>query len=92
MDIRKPLHCGITVDLGGDKGDRWCPISYEYLPDFCYVCGLIGHIDRACSMKLGKDEHVMYSKELRFVPLCKSGYNAQEQCGVPSGRSGGSGS
>lgn len=25
MDIRKPLRWGITMDLGGDKGDRWCP-------------------------------------------------------------------
>lgn len=71
MDIRKPLRRGITVDLGGDRGDRWCPISYEHLPDFCYVCGLIGHVDRACSKKLGKDEPTPYSKELRFVPLRK---------------------
>jgi hypothetical protein len=69
------------MDLGGGKGDRWCPISYEHLPDFCYVCGIIGHIDRACSRKLGKDEPVPYSKELRFVP-------ARKPFGASLGRSG----
>lgn len=72
FDIRRPLRRGVMVDLGADKGDRWCPITYEHLPDFCYICGLIGHVDRACSKKLGKDEPVPYSKELRFVPPRKS--------------------
>lgn len=49
LDIRKPLRRGIMADLGADKGERWCPISYEFLPNFCYICGLIEHVDRACS-------------------------------------------
>lgn len=67
LDIQKPLRRGITADLGGDKGERWCPISYEFLPEFCYTCGLIGHIDRMCSKKLGKGESAPYSRELRYV-------------------------
>ena len=56
MDNRKPLRRGILADLGLVKGDRWCPINYEHLPDFCYICGLIGHVDHACLKKLGKGE------------------------------------
>ena len=56
MDIRKPLRWGILADLGPDKGDRWCPITYEHLLNFCYICGLIGHVDHACLKKLGKGE------------------------------------
>lgn len=42
LDIRKPLMRGVTVCLGDDQEGRWCPLSYEYLLDSCYVCGLIG--------------------------------------------------
>jgi hypothetical protein len=67
LDVHKPLRWGITVDLGADKGEQWCPITYEHLPDFCYVCGLIGHVDRACLKKQGKNEPVPYNRELRFI-------------------------
>jgi len=82
LDIQKPLRCGILADLGADKGEWWCPITYEHLPDFCYICGRIGHVDRACSKKLGKDEPVPFSGELRFVPPHRSfsgyGHKLQE--------------
>jgi hypothetical protein len=68
LDIRKPLQQGILANLGANKGERWCPITYEHLPEFCYICGRIGHVDRACSKKLGKDEPVPFRRELRFVP------------------------
>lgn len=96
IDIRKPLRRGVIVDLGGDRGERWCPLSYEHLPDFCYICGVIGHVDRACSRKLGKDEPVPYSKELRFIPPRRApgghGYRSQEYRGGLLGRGGGAGS
>lgn len=33
-----------------EKG-REVIFKYEYLPDFCYICGIIGHNDRACPNK-----------------------------------------
>jgi hypothetical protein len=30
LDICKPLMRGTTVNLGDGRGDRWCPIAYEF--------------------------------------------------------------
>jgi hypothetical protein len=71
MDIRKPLMRGVMVQVEGKQGEPrplWCPVVYEYLPDFCYTCGLIGHIDKTCATKLQKGEVQHYSKALRFIP------------------------
>ena len=48
LDIHKPLMWGVTVSLGDGYADRWCPLSYEFLPKFCYCYGIIGHMDRTC--------------------------------------------
>ena len=46
LDIRKPLQRGVTMELNA-KGDKlWCPVVYEFLPKFCYLCGLLGHTDQ----------------------------------------------
>jgi len=70
MDICKPLLLGVMLDLGDGEEERmmWCPLSYEFLPDFCYTCGLIGHTDRSCHIKLKKGEVQQFSKALRFMP------------------------
>lgn len=68
LDIRKPLMRGVTISRDEGEDGRWCPLSYEYLPDFCYCCGIIGHTDRFCHMKLGKEEAQPFGRELRFIP------------------------
>jgi hypothetical protein len=52
-----------------DQGKMvWCPFEYEYLPDFCYVCGIIGHLDKDCSIKLKRGEEPQYGKWMRWIP------------------------
>lgn len=68
LDIRKPLIRGMTMIIGEDKEDRWCPFCYEYLPDFCYNCGIIGHTDKVCSVKLGPNVSKPFGKDMRFIP------------------------
>ena len=68
MDIRKPLMQGVTLFVGAEGKPLWCPLVYEFVPDFCYTCGIIGHTDRMCDIKLKKDEVQQYSKSLRFIP------------------------
>jgi hypothetical protein len=57
-----------------DQGKMvWCPFEYEYLPDFCYVCGLIGHQEKVCSNKLKRGEEPQYGKWMRWIPPKKQG-------------------
>jgi len=67
LDIRKPLMRGVTVQEEDGKPDRWCPLVYEYLPDFCYICGVIGHTEKGCSIKLKEGEIPQFDKSLRFI-------------------------
>ncbi|XP_062193580.1 uncharacterized protein LOC133896988 [Phragmites australis] len=49
MDIRVPIMRGVTLEIEDEGGDlRWCPLEYEFLPELCYSCGIIGHIDKNC--------------------------------------------
>jgi hypothetical protein len=68
MKINEPLMRGTMVEV--DDGGRmiWCPFVYEYLPDFCYICGRIGHIDRDCSVRLPRGEDPQFGAWLKWVP------------------------
>lgn len=37
IDIRKPLMRGVTVIADSNGAERWCPLAYEHLLDFCYM-------------------------------------------------------
>jgi len=101
LDIRKPLMRGVTLDIGdGDhENNKWCPLVYEFLPDFCFICGLIGHVDRACPYYAQNRSSPQFSRALRFIPERKrfgeesKGKNFNQHSMLPwrSGKSGGSG-
>ncbi|XP_039815364.1 uncharacterized protein LOC120678302 [Panicum virgatum] len=95
IEIEKPLRRGIMIDVGEGAQERWCPITYEFLPDFCYVCGRIGHTDKACLTKLAAGEQAPFGRELRYIPPKKKfggeSWRSQENRRSGGGRSGGSG-
>jgi hypothetical protein len=64
IDIRKPLMRGIMLELGENMMPKWCPFEYEFLPDFCYICGRVGHCERACTIKLKRGEQPQFGKWL----------------------------
>jgi hypothetical protein len=88
IDITKPLMRGIMLNLDEEdaqaieveeeeeKPGHWCRFEYEFLPDFCFLCGLLGHIDRVCKVNLKKGEkpqfgswlHAYISKQRRIHP------------------------
>ncbi|KAK3136348.1 hypothetical protein QOZ80_5BG0432310 [Eleusine coracana subsp. coracana] len=71
LDIQKPLIRGVMISVGENMKGKWCPIVYEFLPEFCYICGIIGHIDKTCSKKLAKGEEPPFDKKLRYFPQRK---------------------
>lgn len=46
VDINKPLRRGLLLNMGKKK--IWVEIEYERLPNFCYVCGCLGHVKLDC--------------------------------------------
>jgi len=44
------------VCVGKEEKPLWCPVEYEFLPDFCYTCSIIGHTDRSCGVQIPKGE------------------------------------
>lgn len=55
LDVRQPLKKGKKVKKSGCD---WimCSFRYEKLPSFCFICGLIGHIDRQCELRFQLSE------------------------------------
>lgn len=50
------------------KGDKiWCPVVYDFLPNFCYICGILGHTDKSCDIKSSREKRRPYSGDLRIV-------------------------
>lgn len=70
IDIWKPLMRGVTVLVGkeGHETERWCPLTYEFLLDFCFVCGRIGHVDKICSVKLEAGERKQFDRAFVLKP------------------------
>ncbi|XP_035547259.1 uncharacterized protein LOC118348856 [Juglans regia] len=49
VNISQPLMRGITVKLG-QFGSVWIRFAYERLPNFCYMCGKLGHQQKDCEI------------------------------------------
>lgn len=48
LNITRPLKKFIRIKTVGNEEDLIILLVYEKLPDFCYVCGRIGHTFRDC--------------------------------------------
>lgn len=55
MDLPKPLKRRMKVRKAGD-GWEWIMFKYENLPTFCFICGLLGHSEKFCSVLFEKTE------------------------------------
>nr|XP_040258726.1 uncharacterized protein LOC109764082 [Aegilops tauschii subsp. strangulata] len=65
----------------------WCRFEYEYLPDFCYTCGVIGHGEKDCTVKLLKGKKAQFGRWLRADMMQRRGL-VDEKAWRNSGRSG----
>lgn len=73
INIKKPLRRGIMVFDEVRGIERWCPLQYEFLLEFCYVCGIIGHVDRVCDKRVKGDTSVQFDRSLRIIPDRRKG-------------------
>ncbi|KAI5018080.1 hypothetical protein ZWY2020_042968 [Hordeum vulgare] len=56
----------MNIDGGREEEEgAWCRFEYEFLPDFCYVCGLVGHSEKMCEMRMGTGEQAQFGCWLR---------------------------
>lgn len=51
-DITIPIQRGIKINIDVPTGGCWILLTYESLPEFSYLCGLIGHVGKECSVGL----------------------------------------
>lgn len=76
MQINKPIMRGFYLEEEVESDEElereqekknkevrpFCHFEYEFLPDFCYICGMIGHVDKTCSIKLKKGELAQFGR------------------------------
>ena len=68
---------GNIVNSNGDK--FWVTFKYERLPNFCFLCGILGHDEKHCSGFQGKAEgHRQYGDWLRASNGFKGGFEKQK--------------
>ena len=78
IPIDKPLRRGANVvNSNGDK--FWVTFKYERLPNFCFLCGILGHDEKHCSDFQGKAEgHRQYGDWLHASNGFKGGFEKQK--------------
>ncbi|KAM0913236.1 hypothetical protein ACQ4PT_012296 [Festuca glaucescens] len=90
LDITKPLMRGMMMQFGEEGRARWCPFEYEFLPEYCYTCGILGHEARGCEIRLKRGEKQQYGPWLRaFIPRKAASGDRQTWSGGNGSSSGG---
>uniref|UniRef100_A0A803QDE9 CCHC-type domain-containing protein n=1 Tax=Cannabis sativa TaxID=3483 RepID=A0A803QDE9_CANSA len=84
IDVSKPLLHGQTVTFPWMDDELWLDYRYERLLDFCYECGIIGHVFDKCPSFLekldeGKELNLTYGPWLEESSLPRSSYDRYRQ-------------
>ena len=61
MDLTKPLICFVTLEVEG-KQNMIFQVLYEKIPEFCNVCGLLGHVVLECGNGVHPPEAMQYGR------------------------------
>lgn len=81
------------MSIDGKEEDEeeglWCRFEYEFLPDFCYACGIIGHGEKDCSTQLKKGESPQFGRWLKADVGRRRNYGEEDWSRRGNARSGG---
>lgn len=58
LNVDKPIKRRMKLKRDGTNWN-WINFKYERLPSFCFVCGIIGHSDRDCSVVYANPEKIV---------------------------------
>lgn len=47
IDVNSAIRRGNYLRLG-DGSKKWVAFTYEKMPLYCYLCGLVGHMEKRC--------------------------------------------
>jgi hypothetical protein len=56
IDVRKPLSRGVMMKDGQGEARCWCNFRYEFLPNFCYSYGMLGHVEKKCDANVWRED------------------------------------
>ena len=74
IDVTLPLCRGPLISFeNGDKGEGWVSFKYERLPNICYWCCSLKHVDKDCDNWIESDgtstqEDQEYGSWIRTAP------------------------
>jgi hypothetical protein len=89
LDVRKPLMRGVSVKTN-EEGDKiWCPLQYEFLSNFCYICGRLGHTGKICDAGGWRVKKKPFGSELRVMPSWHHFHDEGRSCERGNNSSGG---
>jgi hypothetical protein len=63
LQVAEPLRRGILVQVDGGEKVRWRNFEYEFLPEFCFTSGIVGHEDKCCNIVQMDDRGTAETKE-----------------------------
>ncbi|KAM0829093.1 hypothetical protein ACQ4PT_067094 [Festuca glaucescens] len=64
LKVVDPLRRGVLLQVGEGDEVKWCNFEYEFIPEFCFICGIVGHDNKCCNIVLEKGEKQQYGKWL----------------------------
>lgn len=65
--LKQPLQRCVSASMEDGSTSNLILLLYERLPDFCYVCGRVGHLLRDC------DDNSAIKSDLEFGPWLRAG-------------------
>ena len=79
VHVSKPLCKGRRVTLD-DKDEVWVSSKYEKLPNFCYRCGKVSHMDKECEKWLASKGTLTLNQQEYGAWFRAPPYNTGKTC------------